>query len=216
MVDKNEFWHQRWKENRIGFHKSDVNPLMLKFLSPLLREPSRILAPLCGKSVDLAWFASQGHEVVGVDVSEIAVQAFSAEQGVSFEVESSPPFKAYRGKSLTYFVGDVFDLQPERVGKFDWIYDRAALIALPPDTRKIYAERLKSFLKPGGRVFLITIEYDQTRMDGPPFSVPESEVRSLFADVRVEKLHSHDCLDEEAQFKARGLDWMKEIVYCIG
>jgi len=210
-----EFWHLRWRENRIGFHRSDVNPLLLRFFPPLVSAPLRIFAPLCGKSVDLAWLVSQGHDVVGVDVSEIAVRAFSTEQGIALESESDPPFKVYRGKSLTYYVGDFFDLQPASTGKFQWIYDRAALIALPPETRSGYAQRLKSFLEPGGSIFLITVEYDQTRMDGPPFSVPESEVNSLYSDSKIEKLFTHDCLEEESQFKARGLDWMREVVYRI-
>ena len=175
-----DFWHQRWRENRIGFHRSDVNPHLLQFLSPMLDASVRIFAPLCGKSVDLAWFVAQGHDVVGVDVSEIAVRSFSSEQGIAMRLDSDPPFQVYRGESLTYYVGDIFDLQPGQIGKFDWIYDRAALIALPPDTRQNYAQHLKTFLKPGGRIFLVTVEYDQKKMDGPPFSVPESEVRDLY------------------------------------
>lgn len=49
-----KFWQQRWQEERIGFHKSDVNPELIKHFSALaLPFGSRVLVPLCGKSVDM-------------------------------------------------------------------------------------------------------------------------------------------------------------------
>jgi len=60
---------------------------------------------------------------------------------------------------------------------------------------------------------LISLEYDTAKMDGPPLSIPEDEVRSLFADLVVRKLHEYDCLDDEPRFKERGVRWMKEVVY---
>jgi thiopurine S-methyltransferase len=210
----NEFWLKRWQENRIGFHKAGVNPLLEEFLPQVLPKPGRTLVPLCGKSQDMAWLVAHGHQVVGVDISEIAARAFSSEQGIPLKVSNEPPFTVFRGERFAYYVGDFFNFKPDR-GKFDFIYDRAGLIALAPNTRSAYVRQLKSLLAPGGVMLLISLEYDSKKMDGPPFTVPESEVRKLFIDFRVEKLHEHDCIDEEARFKERGLDWMKEIVYRI-
>ena len=210
----NEFWLQRWQENKIGFHKSGVNPLLEQFLPQVSAKPGRTLLPLCGKSQDLAWFLAQGHQVVGVDISEIAARSFSREQGIPFNVFNEPPFTVFRGERITYYVGDFFNFKADR-GQFDLVYDRAALIALPPNKRLEYVRDLKSLLAPGGAMLLISLEYDSRKMEGPPFSVPESEVRSLFLDFTIDKLHEHDCLDEEARFKERGLDWMKEVVYRI-
>ncbi len=210
----NEFWLQRWQENKIGFHKSGVNPLLEQFLPRVSTKPGRTLVPLCGKSQDLAWLLAQGHQVVGVDISEIAAKAFSLEQGIPFKESHEPPFKIFRGERITYYVGDFFNLKADR-GQFDLVYDRAALIALPPNKRLEYVRHLKSLMGPGAAMLLISVEYDSRKMEGPPFSVTESEVRSLFLGASVDKLHEHDCLDEEARFKERGLDWMKEVVYRI-
>jgi len=211
----NEYWLKRWNENRIGFHKAGVNPLLEQFLPRVTTTPGRTLAPLCGKSADLAWLVGQGHQVVGVDISEIAARAFASEQGIAMTVVNEPPFTILKGERIAYCVGDFFNFKSDRFGRFDLIYDRAALIALPREKRPEYARHLKSLLASGGRILLIALEYDPKKMEGPPFAVTEVEVRSLFADLRVEKFHEHDCLEEEAHFKERGLDWMKEAVYQI-
>jgi thiopurine S-methyltransferase len=211
----NEFWLKRWSENRIGFHKAGVNPLLEEFLPQISKVPGRTLVPLCGKSVDLAWLASRGHQVVGADISEIAARAFASEQGIAMTVANEPPFTVFRAERIAYYVGDFFNIKPERTGRFDLIYDRAALIALPQDKRPEYAKHLKSLLVPGGNILMISLEYDPKKMEGPPFAVTESEVRALFRELTVEKLHEHDSIDEEARFKERGLDWMKEVVYRI-
>jgi thiopurine S-methyltransferase len=122
---------------------------------------------LCGKSLDLVWLADRGYHVVGVDLSEVAAKAFAAEN------------KQHTDR-IEYRVGDFFDVTPESIGKFDLIYDRAALIALPPNLRPKYAEKLQSLLAPSGRILLISLEYDPQQMQGPPFEVPESEIRTLF------------------------------------
>ena|SRR5712672_443564 len=209
----NEFWLKRWSENRIGFHKSGVNPLLEEFLPLISKVPGRTLVPLCGKSVDLAWLAACGHQVVGADISEIAARTFASEQGIAMTVANEPPFTVFRGGRIAYYVGDFFNIKPDRIGRFDLIYDRAALIALPRDKRPEYAQHLKSLLAAGGHMLLIALEYDPKKMEGPPFAVTESEVRALFKGLTIEKLHEHDSIDEEARFKERGLDWMKEVVY---
>jgi thiopurine S-methyltransferase len=211
----NEYWLKRWTENRIGFHKSGVNPFLEQFLPQVSKTPGRTLVPLCGKSADLAWLVGQGHQVVGVDVSELAARAFASEQGIAMVAANEPPFVVFRGDRIAYYVGDFFNIRPEQIGRFDLIYDRAALIALPRERRAEYAQALKALLAGGGRMLLISLEYDPKKMEGPPFAVTESELRSYFKELTVVKLHEYDCIDEESRFKERGLDWMKEVVYRI-
>jgi len=209
-----EYWINRWIENRTGFHLKGVNPLLERFWPQVAPSGSgRVLVPLCGKSEDLRWLAERGHDVVGVDLSTIAAKAFGAEQRIPFSESVEPPFTVFRAKQITYYVGDLFDFTPGIGGHFDFIYDRAALIALPPTMRPGYARQLRSLMAPHGCSLLISLEYDTSKMDGPPFSVPESEVKTLFSDFQSEKLHEYDCLDDEPRFKDRGVRWMKEVVY---
>ena len=212
----NEYWLKRWNENRIGFHKPGVNPLLEQFLPQVTKSPGRTLVPLCGKSADLTWLLAQGHQVVGVDISEVAARAFASEQGIAMAGTNEPPFTVFRGERFAYYVGDFFNIKPDRFGRFDLIYDRAALIAMPRDRRPEYAQHLKSLLVPGGNILIISLEYDPKKMEGPPFAVTESELRSLFKELTIAKLHEHDAIDEESRFKERGLDWMKEVVYRVG
>lgn len=174
-----------------------------------------MLVPLCGKTEDLRWLSARGHEVVGVELSLIAAKAFAAEQGIVFTESHEPPFTVFRGKSITLYAGDFFDFSPAVDGLFDLFYDRAALIALPPEMRPAYAQHLRSLITGGARGLLIGLEYDSSAMHGPPFSVPETEVRRLFSGFSCENLLESDCLEDEPRFKARGLTWMKEIVYSL-
>ncbi len=209
-----EYWLNRWVENRTGFHVKGVNPLLERFwLDVAPSSDGRTLVPLCGKSEDLRWLAERGHDVVGVDLSAIAAKAFSEEQGIAFTEKPEPPFTVFRGQHITFYAGDLFDFTPGIGGYFDFLYDRAALIALPSTMRPGYAALLRSLLGSQGKGLVISLEYDTSNMEGPPFSVPEDEVRTLFTDFRVEKLHEYDCLDDEPRFKDRGVRWMKEVVY---
>jgi thiopurine S-methyltransferase len=137
------------------------------------------------------------------------------EQHLSAVMSSEPPFTILRAGHITFYVGDFFSLQADRTGQFDLIYDRAALIALPAEMRKGYVERLRTLLNPQGRLLLVSIEYDAGAMNGPPFAVTEDEVRNLFAGFSVNKLIEYDCIESEPQFKARGLQWLKEAAYKI-
>jgi thiopurine S-methyltransferase len=209
-----EFWLNRWAENQIGFHLKGVNPYLTRFWSSVSGAGTgRVLVPLCGKSEDLRWLAERGHDVVGVELSLLAAKAFATEQRIVFTESHEPPFTVFRGKGITYLVGDFFDFTPEIGGHFDLFYDRAALIALPPEMRPAYALHLASLVKKGGQGLLVDIEYDPSQMHGPPYTVSESEVRRIFSSFHCEKLLEADILEDEPRFKARGLTWLREGIY---
>jgi thiopurine S-methyltransferase len=213
----NEFWISRWAGNRIGFHKDGVQPLLVRFWPEAAggTRRERVLVPLAGKSHDMIWLAARGHEVVGVELSGIARRSFAAEHGLDFTLVDTPRFQEMRSGRIRYLVGDFFDLTPEDAGRFALVYDRAALIALPPETRGAYAAKLKSLLDIDAHILLITIEYYPDAMQGPPYSVDEAEVRALFAGCSVGKLAREDCPEDEPRLGERGLKWMKEAVYHV-
>jgi len=209
-----DFWLRRWNDNQIGFHVEGTNPLLVQYWPTIASTGAKkVLVPLCGKSEDLRWLSEQGQDVVGVELSLLAAKAFAAEQGIIFTETHEPPFTVLRGKHITYYVGDFFDFTREAEGSFRLFYDRAALIALPPEVRPGYASHLVSLMEPQFDGLLIALEYDQSEMHGPPFTVPEAEVRRLFSEYDCSKLIEFDCLEEEPKFKARGVTWMKEVVY---
>lgn len=190
-------WLARWRDGRIGFHERRPNELLQRHAGQLDGR-RRLLVPLCGKAEDLAFLAARGHDVIGIELAELAVRAFFDEHGLVPTVAPHGPYTAYtatpRGDgdhdrpaagSFTLLVGDFFAATPSLIGPVDAGYDRAALIALPPELRPRYAATLRSLLPPGAPLLVITLEYDQRAMDGPPFSVPEAELRAHYAGAAM-------------------------------
>lgn len=184
-----EFWQSRWQEGRIGFHKPEVNPLLINYFDKLnLPANSRVLVPLCGKSIDMAWLGAQGYDVIGVELVESAVQEFFAEQSISPTVHQhadNPAIKYYQGQfaeqTITLWVADIFALTAEDIGNVDAVYDRAALIALPEDMRLRYSEQIRKMSGHAPQL-LITLNYDQSKKDGPPFSVNKTQIQQYYGN----------------------------------
>ncbi len=176
------FWHERWQQGEIAFHEGRTNTLLSEHLVQLGLAPrSRIFVPLCGKSRDIAWLRAQGFAIAGVELSEMAVAQLFDEMDLEADVVSAGNMLCYRAEDIEIWVGDFFDLGAQPIGEVHAIYDRAALVALPPAMRSRYAEHLIAL---SGRApqLLISFEYDQARMDGPPFSVPEALLHRLYAE----------------------------------
>lgn len=207
-----DYWLQRWREGRIGFHESQVNPHLVRHQS-VLRDSIRVLVPLCGKSVDLEWLVVHGHEVVGVELSEVAAQAFFAERGFTPERHEEGRFIRYQHGNVAIWVGDFFATSAEELGSFDGVYDRAAMIALPKDLRARYTEHVQTLLTPKAKVLLITLHYDAE--GGPPFSVSPAEVEAAYAEARVEQLAKIDERDEMPEVFEKGATFVYENVYSI-
>ena len=176
-----DFWRQRWQDNQIGFHQAAPTPLLLKHW-PSLGVPAgaKVFVPLAGKSLDMPWFAAQGHRVLGVELSELAVAQFFAENGLRPEIRDTHYGRHYEAGGIELILGDAFGLDADLLRDCDAVFDRAALIALPPELRRRYANELYAKLPAGCRGLLITLEYPQAERDGPPFSVPGDEVRALY------------------------------------
>lgn len=172
------FWHQRWEENRIGFHQAEFNP-WLQTTWPSGRRDEPVLVPLCGKSRDMLWLSGQGHPVEGVELSALAVSQFFSENGLSETLTEVGPYRCHRHGSLSLYQGDFFAAL-ELGRRYRLAYDRAALIALPPTMREQYAGLMSRLIEPGGEVLLVALEYQPEQQKQPPFSVGEAEVRRLF------------------------------------
>ncbi|MDP2317026.1 MAG: methyltransferase domain-containing protein [Pseudomonadota bacterium] len=197
-----KFWLTAWEEGRTAFHSDAVHPaLPLHEARFLGGGPHRVLVPLCGKTLDLAWLTARGHEVVGVELSEKAIVALHEREGRAPTVAPAGPFRAWQSPGLTVLEGDVFALTPDLAGAVDRVWDRAALVALDPERRARYVAMLRALVAPGTIVMLEAFDYDQARRAGPPHAVPEAEVRALWAGARVERLDERDGTEE---MRARG------------
>lgn len=216
IVD-NAFWLERWRENLIAFHQGRPNAALARHFDDVSpRADSRVLVPLCGKAVDMAWLRERGCDVRGVELSPVAVADFFREQAIAHEVRDAGAFRMLAGDGVTLLCGDFFELDARLAGDPDWVYDRAALIALPPGLRERYAAHLLSVIPCDARILLVTLEYPAGDIEGPPFSVAEEEVRALYARQReVRLLSSRDILAAEPGLAARGASALIERAYLV-
>lgn len=187
-----DYWLGRWERGETGWHQKAPEPALTRAFAALA--PTRVLVPLCGKSLDLAWLASRGHEVVGVEWSELACRQFFDEQRIPYQTSTMREFKVFSGGGVTLFNGDFFDLRPSDLESVSAIYDRAALIAQPPDLRARYAAHLKELARSladrkSFTMLLIVLERNPPDGKGPPYSVSEQELRQLYEpDLKVSPL----------------------------
>ena len=183
-----EFWQTRWQEKRIGFNQSEVNPSLIKYFSDLeLPTGSRVLVPLCGKSIDMVWLAAQGYGVVGIELVESAVREFFVEQAIAYRItehSKNANIKCYQGQlsgqTIELWVADIFTLDSNNIGHIDAGYDRAALIAMPTELRPQYSQQVID-LSQNAPQLLLTLNYDQNEWAGPPFSISHAQIQQYYS-----------------------------------
>jgi thiopurine S-methyltransferase len=213
-----QFWLDRWRNGQIGFHQPEVDRSLQRHW-PLLKRPSSatrpgVFVPLCGKSLDLLWLRDQGHLVTGVELSATALEAFCMENGIPARRKVLVDFDVYEAEELSLFRGDFFKLSPEILGETVAIYDRAALISWTSEMRPAYAGHIATLARRGTQMLLITLEYDQREMSGPPFPVARDEVERLYSrSFKVQELARQDVLAHEPRLRSRGLTSLTEVSY---
>jgi len=211
-----DFWLARWAKNEIGFHQRSINPYLVKYWSTLGVERSgRAFVPLCGKTLDMRWLSESYHQsVLGVEIARNACADFFAEWEVTPEISNVESFERFSARGVEILCGDFFDLRAHHLSAVTGVFDRAALIALPPPLRARYAEHLQRIIPRGVPIVLIAPEYAQHEMNGPPFAVSEAEIRELFAQRRVDVLETIDITAQadNARFRERGVTRLVERV----
>ncbi|GAC1502528.1 MAG: thiopurine S-methyltransferase [Steroidobacteraceae bacterium] len=210
-----EFWHARWRAGQTGFHQSKVDRNLEEHWPQLgVASSSRAFVPLCGKSLDLLWLIERGHCVAGVELSAVALESFCMEHGIPAKRRTQDSFDIYESARLELYRGDFFALTPTLLGAVSAVYDRAALTSWPPELREAYALHMAALTNPATQTLLVTLEYPQEQMSGPPFSVGAAEVARLYAPTHeVRQLSKNDVLANEAKFRARGVRQLHEVCY---
>ncbi len=209
---EHSFWSSRWDAGRIGFHLDRENPNLARHWPGVAPGTGRVLVPLCGKSHDLDWLAEQGHEVVGVEFVRSAVDAFFSERGLTPEHGSIRGVDVLSHGKLTLIAADFFELSTEQLPVCDWVYDRAALVAIKPDKRREYVQQLHHLTKSGAGMMLVNFEHDIG--SGPPFSVQRDELARLCDSLfELELREERDILEADSRFAGRGATFILEQVW---
>lgn len=217
MSKGNEFWLERWEDGIIPFHQETINPDLMMYWPALDISPgATVFVPLCGKSLDMLWLAKQGFHVVGIELSEIAVQEFAKENNLLMRKVIDKQIINYSTDTISIYVADIFGLSDTQLVA-DAIYDRGALIALPSKLRPRYTQTCLQWLKPQGKILLKTMDYDQRQMEGPPYSVPGEEVRALYSScqkIQCIKDETRQLIDGD-YLSSRGLKQAMDHVWII-
>ena len=205
-------WAEAWSTNQIGFHQDKTSTYLDRFADEVWgKDVGRAFVPLCGKTVDMVWLAEQGRSIIGVEVSEIAVDEFFEMVGLTPEIEEVGPLAVYRAGPYELWRGDLFELPAAVFDRIDAVYDRASIVALPPDIRRRYAQVLTMQLRAEAPWFLVSFTYDQNEMDGPPHSVPLDEIDALFSEeFEIDTLADESVIERAAAMQERGLTQMRE------
>lgn len=207
-----EDWMNRWDHGHIGFHSTKVNPHLLTYEKTLLGSAScRVFVPLCGKSVDMKYLAVRGHQVVGLECSSKAVEAFFTEQSLSYELTSHGPFEVYKSTTkninINIYNGDFFSLLHFDFGNIDAIWDRASWVAMDPEYRKKYADVMHNIMSQNTKYLLTCFEFgplklDGSRYHGPPFPISGNGINDFFdSRFNVENLDITEMLDMAERFQ---------------
>lgn len=209
-----EFWHRRWANNEIGFHQGTVNEYLYEHWPELAgKGTDTVLVPLCGKAHDLWWLHDRGHPVIGVELSAIACKDFFEEANEKAKVHPAEPFTIFRHDNLEIWNGDFFQLVPADLTNVRLIYDRAALIALPPHIRPNYVDHLTAVTPDNTKMLLVTLNYEGSPT-APPFNVSDDEVHQLYAaDYQIEHIHTQTLTNDHPFAKRKGLRGATESVF---
>lgn len=208
------FWIERWQKGDIGFHRDSPHSSLDSHWNDLsVPSSGTVFVPLCGKSLDLTWFAHKGHRVIGIELSPLAIADFFESQNLTPETRQSGEFSVHVAGPYELWCGDLFALPHEALAGISAVYDRASLVALPPKMQKDYADWLAANIA-DAPILIVGLAYDEAEMNGPPFSIPQSRVRELLSEhFDLEVLSDTDVMAANDGLRKRGLTGLQETVY---
>ena len=210
-------WISRWESNRIGWHAEQVNRHLNKYLDRFeLSFGESVFVPLCGKTNDMQYLLEKNIKVIGVEMSNIAIEQFFSENNLDYLVSKIGQFVLNEGDGIKLYCGDFFDLDSRYLENVKAIYDRASLIALDEGLRQKYAKHLSDIIEFDARILLLTLNYPQHQRSGPPFAVSKEEVDQIFnGSFDIQELYCIEDIENEPMFQNLGVDFVEKAVYLL-
>jgi thiopurine S-methyltransferase len=210
-------WLKFWENNETNWHGDNVTQELIEYFELFELEPrDKVFVPLCGKSLDMLYIMNQGFSVIGVEISEIGVRQFFNENNLTYKITKVDDFDLYSTENLEIYCGDFFALTSKHLNKVKSVFDRKSLIALEPEVRQKYVKHLNDIISLGARILLVTLQYPQHQMSGPPFSVNKSEVESLFSmTFESRELRSFNDIENGSKLERAGVDYINNAAYCL-
>ena len=210
-------WLKFWENNETNWHGDKITQELVEYFELFELEPrDKVFVPLCGKSLDMLYIMNQGFSVIGVEISEIGVRQFFNENNLTYKITKVDDFDLYSSENLEIYCGDFFSLTSKHLNNVKAVLDSKSLIALEPDLRQKYVKHLNDIISVGARILLVTLQYPQHQMSGPPFSVDKSEVESLFSmTFESRELRSFNDIENGLKLERAGVDFINNAAYCL-
>ena len=159
----------------------------------------------------MLWLSEQGFKVIGVELSKVAVESFFEESGLKVEQHSTQDFRVYNAAGITIYQGDFMHLEPQQIASCSLVYDRASIVAIESFNRAAYKTKMLELIPEATPILMVVLDYEQSQMSGPPFSVPVQEVIELYQpEYAVELLQDGELIKDQPHWRKRGLDSLVE------
>lgn len=219
MVSETQYWLDRWQEEKTPFfHLDETHPLLKKYFDDCLSlsDESVVFVPLAGKTLDLLWLREK-YPVVAVEISDIAVKAFFKENELNPKVTECDYGKIYQVENLTFYQANLYDLPDSILSSISHIYDRASLIAFNEEKRPKYVSFLQQKCVSLKEWFLVSLYFEVSGYQGPPFPLSEQELNSLFKNYfTIDVIHQQQSeMDETGNLYKKGVLSLLNQVYCL-
>jgi len=205
MVFNQEFWGARYQSKNIGWQLADVHPKLLEYLPMITKgqKPKKFFIPLSGKTIDIPYLISLGHQVFAIEFLPETIEEWNVEHSLGLKHDKATSIFSTDDGQLTVFSGDFQNCPIENWGPFDVIWDRAAFIALDYSLRSQYAELLKRSVQADSQnehefqFLLQTVEYDKKLYGGPPQCVTDDDIKKYFSSWASVKLLEKKLMPED-------------------
>ena len=209
------FWLEKWDEPVQGFDQGRVNRSLELYFDRLDLQPGdSVFVPLCGRAYDMLWLAEKGVQVIGVELSEKAVRSFFEMHGLSFDTRIEGDFTVFESKNVRIYLGDFFAITSTHLQDIKGVYDRASLVAFPPEMREDYIQHMHQVVPKECAYLLVSLEFDTP--GGPPFSLTDVVIEDLFTEASsLEKIGSKDLIEMEPRFQGKGCSYFLEKAHLI-
>lgn len=200
------FWEQAWEEGRTRFHKDKPHRHLVEY-HHLIEKHEKVFVPLAGKTLDMLYLKEKGQHVTAVELSQIAIDGFIKDNQLSPKVTQKGAHTIYSIPGLDLYHGDFFEMPEDVLKDIGAIYDRAALIALPPKMRERYTSFIQEKMPKLKDMLLLALEYDQSKAEGPPFSVEHQEIKDLYSkNFKLQELLREETQDFNPRFEGKGIE----------
>ena len=212
------YWLNRWKAGKTQFNQPTPHRFLIKHFKTLSLQPQeQVFVPLCGKSIDMTWLMQQNQQVIGVEISPLAIADFLKENKLHTTSFGEGLFQVHQNASCTLYNGDIFNLTSQQLSEIKAVYDRGCLTALPPKTlRGQYVDWLKATIPLNTKILLIVIQHGASEINEPPFSTSFEEVNLCFNnDFSVTQLEKEFITELPPHWAERGVYEAYECVYLL-